>query len=511
MDNISQNNKRIAKNALFLYIRQFLIVIITLFTSRVVLKELGVMDYGIYNVIGGIVAMMGILNSSMSVATQRYITYELGENNVDRLKIIFSSSFQSYLILSIVLLLLAETIGLWFINNYLVIPDERLYAANWVFQFSIFSCINALLTNPYNACIIAHEQMNVYAYISIIEVTLKLIIAYLLMVVSFDRLIIYALLIFICQFIVTCIYRIYCVKNFKECRISFLFDKKTFIQLLSFSGWNLFGSAATLLKTQGINIVLNMFFSPVINASRGIAVQINNAISQFFANFYTAFRPQITKYYAQGDIDNVIKLVTKSSLYSYYLILLVALPVLLETPVVIHIWLGQTPDYVVSFTRLIIMITICDALANPLMTVMQAVGELKLYQSVLSPIILLNVPLSYISLVCGGDPNSVFFISLVLSLICLIIRVIFVHRYIEKFSLFKYFKDVYGRSSVVTLIAVIPPVIVHMLTSETILFFVVRLLICIISTCLTIYFCGITFTERKKLNDFLIKKVHKLK
>lgn len=507
MNDVSQNNKRIVKNTFFLYIRQFLIMGITLYTSRVILNELGVSDFGIYNVVGGVVTMMGIFNTAMSVATQRYLTYEIGQKNSSRIVEIFSSSFFIYCIIGVLLLVLGETVGIWFIDNHLIIPDDRIKAAHWVFQFSLFASINTMLSTPYNACIIAHEHMNVYAYISIVEVTLKLLVAYALSVVAYDKLIIYAFLVLMCQFIVTLIYRLYCIKHFKECRISLSLSKKTFTQLLSFSGWNLLGAVATLLKTQGLNIVLNMFFSPAINASRGIAVQVNNAVSQFFSNFYTAFRPQIIKYYAQNDIGNMVRLVSRSSLYAFYLILVISMPILMETPMIIHLWLGQTPEYVVSFTRLIVLITICDAMSNPLMTVMQAVGNLKLYQSVLVPILLLNVPLSYVALIYGCSPNMVFYISLCLSFICLLIRLIFVKHYIIAFPLKKYFMEVYGLSIVITFVASIIPFCVHFLTEDSVMFFFIRILICIIFSSLAIYFIGLTKMEKNYLKMFIIKKL----
>lgn len=481
---------------------------ITLYTSRVVLKELGVVDYGIYNVVGGLVAMMGFLNSAMSVASQRYITYGIGKGDTEKLKNVFNSSLFINILISFALLLFGEILGLWFINNHLVIPDGRIQAAHWVFQFSLLASINTLLNNPYNACIIAHEHMNVYAYISVVEVVLKLLVAYVLSVVAFDKLVVYAFLILICQIFVTLIYRYYCVKHFQECKLSLTFDRQIFKQLLYFSGWNFSGSAATLFKTQGLNIVLNVFFSPAVNASRGIAVQVNSAVSQFFSNFYTAFRPQIIKYYAQNDIGNMVRLVSKSSLYSYYLILLISMPILMEAPMIIHLWLGQTPEYVVSFTRLIVLITICDAMSNPFMTVMQAVGDLKLYQAVLVPIILLNVPISYVALVYGGSPNVVFYISLCLSLICLFTRLIFVKRHITAFPLRKYLLNVYGMSIVVTIIAVAIPLCVHFFTDESVSMFLLRVLACFIGPLAAIYLIGITREEKKKLNSFIIKKLN---
>ncbi len=509
MSDVSVNNKRIAKNSLLLYVRTFFVMLISLYTSRVVLRTLGVEDYGIYNVVGGIVAMMGILNGAMSVATQRYLTYELGTGDEGRLRKVFSTSLLIYLMLCLILLVLAETVGLWFLNTHLIIPDNRINAANWVFQFSIIASINSLLTNTYNASIIAHEHMNVYAYVSIVDVLLKLIVVYLIPIIPFDCLAIYGLLILICQLIITMIYRVYCMRNFKECKFSIRTDRKLFVQILSFSGWNMFGSIATLLKTQGINIVINMFFSPAVNASRGIAVQINHAVSQFFSNFYTAFRPQITKYYAQNDLNNMFRLVTLSSRYSYYLIFLLSMPILLETPQIINLWLGQMPDYSVIFTRLIILISVVDAMAHPLMTVAQAVGKMKLYQSVLAPIILLNVPLSYLALRYGCPPDTVFLISLSISIICLFLR-IFLVNHLVSFPIWNYIKGVYIRCALVTIIACIIPFCCHFFFPKNIFYLFLIIITCTISIMMTIFFMGLDKAEKKMLFHYVVKYKKKI-
>lgn len=309
----NSNNKRIAKNTLMLYFRMLIIMLVTLYTSRVVLSALGVVDYGIYNVVGGLVTMMGLLNGAMSVSTQRYLTYELGKGDMLRLKQVFSTCMTIFMILSLIVIILAETIGLWFLYNKMVIPEERMDAACYVYQFSILACILSLITNPFNATIIAHEKMDVYAYVSILEVALKLVIVYLLLVIPTDRLITYGILILASQFIVALCYIIYCWKKFSETHYHFYWDKPLFRELISYSGWNLYGSAAGLVKGQGLNILLNMFFNPAVNAARGIAYQINSAITQFFTNFYTAVRPQITKYYATGEINEMTKLVFRSS------------------------------------------------------------------------------------------------------------------------------------------------------------------------------------------------------
>lgn len=497
MSELSENNKRIAKNTLLLYIRMFFIMIITLFTSRVVLKTLGIENYGIYNVIAGIIAMMGVLNSAMSASIQRYLTYELGKGNIIQLKKIFSTCLLIYLLLSGIFFILAETIGLWFLNTQLVIPIDRISAANWVYQFSIIACINSLLSNPYNASIIAHEKMNVYAYVSIIEVLLKLAIVYLLLVIPYDRLSVYGLLICISQITVTVIYRIYCIKNFEECHFHFYKEKKLFKQLLSYSGWNLFGSVSTLIKTQGLNILLNLFFTPSVNAARGIAVQINAAITQFFTNFYTAVRPQITKYYAKGELQNMFTLVFRSSKFSYYLILLISLPIIIETPYIIKLWLGQLPDYVVIFTRLIIIISAIDSMSSPLMTTAHATGNIAFYQSAIGLVSILNLPISYIALKIGGQPEIVFYISLIISFISLFIRLIIIKKLIQSFPVTKYITNILLIIILVTILSSVLPIILYIKLSENFINFILVSIVSLFTTGISIYYIGLCKTEKE--------------
>ena len=506
----SDNNKRIAKNTLLLYFRMLFMMVVSLFTSRVILNALGVEDFGIYNVVGGIVAMMGILNGAMSVSTQRYLTFELGKGDMVRLKQVFSTCFLIYLILSGIFLVLAETIGLWFLNNKLVIPDDRIVAANWIFQFSIISSINSLMSNPYNAVLIAREKMNIYAYISILEVVLKLAIVYLLLVIPLDRLIIYGGLYLLMSIVITMIYRIYCIKNYQESRFQFYWDKPLFMQLMSYSGWNLFGSLSSLVKGQGLNILLNMFFNPAVNASRGIAYQINNAITQFFTNFYTAVRPQITKYYAQGDLDNMFKLVFRSSKFSFYLIFLLSLPIIIEAPCIIQLWLGQLPDYVVPFTRMVVLISAIDSMASPLMTTCHATGRIKLYQSVVGTLIICNVPISYCFLkFMHCSPTIVFTISLVLSVIALFMRVGIVKRLISSFPAWEYIYKVFGMSMVISVLSMILPVILHKLLPSSLVSTIVVTLASISSTLVFIYALGMTRGEKDAMLGIIKNKIHK--
>ncbi len=423
-NNNTENNKRIAKNTLMLYFRMMLTMAVSLFTVRVVLNTLGTVDYGIYNVVGGVVTMFSFLSSTMASASQRFFAFELGKKDFKQLKRTFSMSLLIYIFIAVLILILAETIGLWFLINKMNIPENRMHASMWVYQFSIFSFMMAVFTIPYDAIIIANEKMNVYAYVSIIEVILKLVIVYLLVVFSLDKLILYSILTFTVTTIVTFIYRTYSIRNFKECKFSFYWDKNLYKEIMSYSGWNLFGALAGVLNGQGINIVLNIFFGPVVNAARGVAFQVGNAISRFVQNFMTAANPQITKYYATGEYRQMHKLVFQSSKFSYLLLLIISLPFLLETNYVLTIWLKVVPEYVIVFTRLIIITTLIESLSYSLTASAQATGRIKYFLLIVAGTKLLNLPLSYLFLKLGYLPEIVFYIGIIIALICLLLRLI---------------------------------------------------------------------------------------
>lgn len=499
MEKISDNNKRVAKNTIMLYCRMFIMVLVTLYTSRVVLQTLGVEDYGIYNVVGGIVSMMGIVNSALVIATQRFIMYELGKGNQEQLGKIFSSSFICFSLLSVIIFILAETVGLWFLNAKMVIPADRLIAANWVYQFSILACLNTLLVNPYNACIIAHEKMDVYAYVSILEVVLKLIVVYLLLIIPYDRLIVYGALILFCQVLITMVYRIYCIKHFNECRVKFHKDMSLYKKMFSFTGWNLLGSLANLLQTQGLNILLNLFFSPAVNASRGIANQVNGTVSNFFNNFLTAVRPQIIKYYSIGDTEKLYKLINRSSRFSYYLILLVSMPIIIEAPFLLDLWLGIVPDYAVPFTRLIVVITAVDAISNPLMTLAQANGNIKMYSIVTGSILLTIVPISYVVLRLGGSPSSVFVVALFVAVSCLISRMLILKRMVN-FDMLGFAKNALAPIVLVTIISSLLPLYMKIyFDNESFKMCIVISAICLFSTMISSFLLGMSKYERGKV------------
>lgn len=479
-----------------LYVRMFFMMLISLYTSRVVLNTLGVEDYGIYNVVGGVVAMMGVLNGAMSTSVQRFLNFELGTGNVEKLKHTFSMSLNIYALFALIFVILAETIGVWFLNTHLLIPQERLTAANYVFQFSIFATVVSLMSNPYNAAIVAHERMDVYAYTSIFEVLVKLGIVYLLLVIPFDKLIGYGFFLTCASCLITLVYYIFCKKHFMECRYRLYWNKSLFQQLFSYFTWNLFGSTAGLIKTEGLNILLNMFFNPAVNAARGIACTINNVLMQFFNNFYTAVRPQIVKYYAQGDTVSMLDLVFKSTKYSFFLCLLVSLPVLIEAPYLIYFWLGQTPEYAIIFTRLIVIISIVDALASPIMTAAHATGEIKLYQFVVGMTTMLNIPISFCFLkYVSTNAVTVYVVSLALAIIAFIVRLWIVKRLVN-FSIRLYLRTVVLRILVLSALSVPLPLGLHLILENGFISCVAVIVVSVISSGTFIYTLGLNSTER---------------
>ncbi len=343
-DSISSNT-RIAKNTLILYLRMILILCVGLYTSRIVLNTLGVEDYGIYNVVGGFVAFFSFLNGAMATATQRFITYELAQGNVERQINTFSTSVIIHFTIALLIVIAAETVGLWFVCNKLVIPEERFLAAIWVYQFSILTMFVSIVSIPYNAAIIAHEKMSAFAYISILDTVLKLVIVLLLTIVTFDKLVFYAALLFGISLLDRLIYGIYCKRHFAETRIKLIFDKKLFREMTNIAGWSLFGNIAGVFYTQGLNVLLNMFFGPVVNSARAIAVTIQGVVTGFVSNFQMALNPQITKSYAVGDLHRMHSLIFASSKYSFFLLLFIALPIMIETRTILTLWLKIVPIF----------------------------------------------------------------------------------------------------------------------------------------------------------------------
>lgn len=503
MINASTNNKRIARNTMLLYFRMLLTMSVSLYTSRVVLNILGVEDFGIYNVVGGVVGMFGFINSAMATGTQRYLTYEIGANNLFRLKTVFSTSLLIHFIVSIIVVVLAETVGLWFMTLKMNIPPERINAAFWVYQFSILSSIVMIMSVPYNAVIIAHEKMNAFAYISVLEVVLKLAVVYLLLVGSFDKLIFYAVLIFMIQLSIRFIYGVYCSRNFEETKFCWIWNEKLFKEMFSFAGWNLWGNCAFIALTQGLNIMLNIFFGPTVNAARAVSVQVQSAVNQFSFNFQTALNPQITKNYAKGDYECMHKLMFRSSKFVYLLLLALSFPFFVKTNFILSLWLNIVPEYTVVFLRLMLCTTILDAIANPFVVAIAATGKIKLYQTVIGGLLLSVLPISYLVLVLGGLPWSVFIVHLIICLFAFVVRIYIVSRKLQ-LSILDYTKFVLMPIIKVSILSVLISTGFIYYMPDTVLMNLVTCMICVAVVSVCSYIYGLTNNERAFINNKII-------
>lgn len=490
------NSKRIAKNTILLYVRMLFLMLISLYTSRVILNALGIEDYGIYNVVGGIVAMFTMISGSLAAAISRFITFELGKGDIEKLKKIFSSSVTIQILLSLLFIVVAETIGLWFLNTKMVIPDNRMVAANWVYQFSILSFAINLVSVPYNAAIIAHEKMEAFAVIAILEAVFKLILAWIIALVPFDRLVFYALSLTIISVIVRLIYGRYCERKFEECKYRFIYDYDLLKNMLSFAGWNLIGASSAVCRDHGGNIILNLFFGPAVNASRGIAVQVNTAVQGFVQNFQMALNPQITKNYACGNIEYMSVLVFQGARLSYYILLFIALPIYMSTEYILMLWLGDYPAHTVSFLHLILIFTLVESLSGPLLTTMYATGNVKNYQIIVGGLQMLNLPIAYVTLKMGSSPESVFIVAIMVAIICLFARLIMLH-YMVGLSVKLFFKKVFINVVNVTVISTIIPVLVLKYIEPNFTGFILQCIICFTSTVLSELYIGCNQNERK--------------
>lgn len=504
------NSKRIAKNTLLLYFRMLLTMGVSLYTSRVILNALGVEDYGIYNVVGGVVAMFGILSGSLSSAISRFITFELGKGDIEKLKRIFCTSVNIQVILIAIITILMETIGIWFLNNKMVIPEERLVAANWVFQFSVVTFALNLLSVPYNAVIIAHEKMSAFAYISIVDVTLKLIVAFIIAYNPFDKLVYYGLLIMICGVINRSIYAIYSKRHFEEATYRMIFDKGLMKEMFGFAGWNALGTGAYIFNTQGVNLVTNIFFGVATNAARAVATQAETAIKHFVTNFTTAINPQITKSYAVGDMDYLYNLVCKGSKFSYLIMLFFAVPFMFETETIMQLWLKNYPPEAPLFLRLSLFGTMVDLLGNSPAVATWATGNVKRYYIYVSVVGCLVFPLSWLAFVLGMSAYTSYIIFLIVY-----VAVLFTKLYIIKglmnFPVAKYYKEVLLVVLYTTAAAFVIPGIICYYMPQGLLYSLVMIAICCISVGLCIYLLGLSSGERVKIMSVVSKKIHKFR
>lgn len=477
---------------------------ISLYTSRIVLEQLGITDFGIYNVVGGIVAMFSVLNSAMAGSTQRYLTFELGRNDNKRVNIVFNTSVQIHLLIALSVVIITETFGLWFLDTEMNIPADRMSAAHWVFQFSILSMVVSFLNVPYTALIIAHEKMSAFAYISILEVCLKLGVAFLLIISPIEKLKFYAILTFLCPLAVRICYWHYCNKNFEVSKLKKIFDWRLFKEMSSFAGWGLFGQLASMGATQGVNILLNVFFGPVVNAARGVAVQVQAAVTQFSINFQTAINPQITKNYANSNFEDMHELMYRSSKMSFFLLYALALPIIIEAPFILNLWLTDVPEHTVAFIRIILWITIIDAVANPLMVAASASGKIKKYQSVIGGLLLSIVPIAYLVLKLGGNPTSAFLVHLLICIIAFISR-IYIVAPLTHISPIIFFKKVIMRCMAVGIISLVIPIILYLSVADCTINSIAIIIFSILSVCVVSYYLGLDRGEQVYLNKIIVK------
>lgn len=491
----SIDNKRIAKNTIFLYIRMILVILVNIYTVRVIWDILGVEDYGVYNVVGGVIMMFAFLNNAMVASSQRFISYELGTGNSDRLNKVFSISVSVHFILAVIIFLLGETVGLWFVNNKLNIPLARIDAANWVYQCTIVAFIFNVISIPYTACIVAHEHMKAYGYLGILEVILKLIIVLLLIIIPGDKLITYALLLVCVSGVMRIMYGIYCFKKFPECKFHFYADKILTKEMFSFAGWSFVGNIGFSVKEQGLNLILNLFFNVLINAAKGIATQIGNVLAGFAQNFQMAINPQITKRFASGNSKDMMNLVVSGCKFSCLLMIIMIIPFYFACGKILRIWLEDVAPYTIEFLKLTLIVILVDAISAPVTTSLQAIGRIKWFQIVVSLIMLSNLPLAWVWLKLNHNPLVVMYVSILTSLLALSVRIYLLNREI-KFSYINFIGRVFLKLIPLALISVIATGYIYTLIGDTVMQLIIYFLSSVLITLLTAYYIVLDKVDR---------------
>lgn len=503
---VQQNYKQIAKNTLFLYFRMIIIMAVSFYTVRVVLDTLGVTDFGLYNLVASFVIIMVFLDSTLASGTQRFLTFEIGKNDLQKLKQTFSTAILIHIALAIFILIVGETVGLWFLYEKMNIPVDRFDAAFLVYQFAIFSTMITVMQVPYNALIIAHERMHIFAYISILEVVLKLLIVYLLVISFYDKLVTYAVLMFLVSVLIAYIYRTYVIKNYEESHFEFSFDKNIVKSMIHFSGWNIFGTLGSLLSVQGMNIILNIFFGPVAVAARAISMQVSGGLSQFVNGFQQAITPQITKLYASNQLEEMNKLLYQNSKYAFLLLWFLALPVLMQTEYILNLWLVEVPDNTIVFCQIIIVHALIMSLNRPYVMAIHATGHMKQTNVTAGVILILVLPISYILLDNGFSIITPLIIYMIATIFCFIIELYYLKKWINV-SIISLFKNTLVPVSMIAIISIIP---VYLMTGLYENSFIKFLLITFFSMSIVfvlIYTIALSKEEKIKLKIMIKNKI----
>lgn len=507
---MTQNNKRIAKNTMFLYFRMLVIMAVSFYTVRVVLDTLGVTDFGLYNLVASFVMIMAVLNNTLTGGTQRFLTFEIGKNDIVKLKQTFSTALIIHIALAFLILILGETIGLWFLYEKMNIPVDRFDAAFWVYQFAIASIMVTIIQVPYNALIIAHERMHIFAYISIVEAILKLLVVYLLLVISFDKLITYGILMFLVSLSIAMFYRIYVLKNYDESHFSLSFDKDIVKSMLQFSGWNLFGTLGALLSNQGVSLLLNLYFGPIANAAHAVSMQVSNGLNQFVNSFQTAITPQITKLYASNKIDELNNFLYHNTKYAFLLLWIMVLPIFLKLDYFLAIWLTEIPANTIIFTKLLMVYGLLYSLMRPMVMAIQATGKIKGIQLSAGILLILILPISWALLENGYPIYSPFIVMLGMWFFHILLEIFFLKRLIN-FSAISFL-----RFSLIPLVLIIAISFISLdfisnLIKNNIYSVVSFLIISMFINLILIYYFGMDKITRKKVTELVVVKYKNLK
>lgn len=504
------SNKTIAQNTAFLYVRMLVVMAVTFYTARVILETLGASDYGIYNVVGGIVPMMAFLNGALGASTSRFLTYELGTGDAKKLWTTFSASLNLHICVALFVLILGETVGLWFFYEKLNIPEDRMNAAFWVYQFSIVTTMINFTQVPYNASLIAHENMSVYAYVGLYEAFAKLLISYLITISPIDGLIFYASLLMLNSATIQLFYRYYTTKRYDECRFRIVKDKQLYKTLLGYSGWDMFGNVAVVCQGEGINILLNMFFGPVVNAARAIAVQIQGAVTLFVNNFLTAVRPQVVKNFAEGNTDKMYSLTFYAAKFSYMLMLALVVPLCFEIDFVLNIWLGDgVPENTNIFAILVLVTYLMETIHMASLMSYHAIGKIKFGNIVGGSLMIFSLPLSYIFLKIGLPAYSVFIAIFMVNFTQMFFGWYVVHKYVT-FSYRALAKTVYLPIVAVTFLSILPPYVTTNLLDCGWERFIVTLATTELIILLSVFYIGLNKVEREKVTSYIVKFKSKL-
>jgi O-antigen/teichoic acid export membrane protein len=507
---MNENNKRIAKNTIYLYIRQLIMLVLSFVTTRIVLDKLGVSDYGVNSLVGGFVASFAVLNSILSSGTRRFLALSLGRNVYEEVKATFSTSLLIHIIIGLIVVLALETGGLWFMNSRLNIAPERMCAANWVFQIAVSSTFIGIVTTPYLAAVTAHEHFNVYAYLSIFDVVAKLLVIYLLVVVPGDKLIVYNLLGFGVGLIGLAIYVCYCRLHFEECRFSLRLNKPLACEMLQFSGWGAFGHVITVVNYQGMSVVLNIFYNTIMNAARGLASTINFVISNFIAGFLTAAQPQLVKYYGQGDMQGFVRLIFNVTQYTLFILALMVVPVLLELDFVVGLWLGdEVPPYTCAFAKITLFCSVVYRSNAMVEDGLHAIGRVKENNMYSVPIYLLSIPIVYISLKCDFGPVVAYWIGAALPLLSFIINMILLSRY-TIFPGMRFFTSIFLKNLGLIILSAIVPFLIHSMMAPGLIRFITVCTLSEISTITVIWFMGLNDAVRAMVKETIGQRVSRI-